>query len=144
MNYKTSNGQTAALCSGVIENDDGYLPQPIIDMRKIDHLSRLLDFCPGTEKASDLKPAHAIFWGIFCKMKAVILKDGSMVLASRSKKGLHQFRMGRWLFIEQNPKTGSSWAEMVAAGHRIMWIIDVEAANNTYVARVVDGKITAL
>ena len=112
MNYKTSNGQTSAACSGVIENEDGYLPQPIIDMRKISHLSRLLDLCRDAEQASDLRPAHAFFWAIFKNMKGVILRNGNLVLISRSKKGLRQARWGRYLFIEQNPKTGSKWAGM--------------------------------
>ena len=143
MNYKTSNGQTTASCSGVIE-ENGFLPQRLVDMRKIEHLAKLLDYCPGVERASQIKVAHAVFWALFCNMKGVVLRDGNMILASRSKRGLRQLRWGKWLFIEQNPKTDSKWAKMVHAGNRVMWVINVEDSANAYVARVVNGQLIVL
>ncbi len=46
----------------------------------------------------------------------------------------------RLVGIEQNPATGSRWAELARAGHQVMQFKDAES--NRYVANVVDGRVT--
>ena len=40
--------------------------------------------------------------------------------------------------LEQNPKTGSRWAELARSGHRVMQFLSA----GRYVANIVDGKVT--
>lgn len=40
--------------------------------------------------------------------------------------------------LEQNPATGSRWAQLARAGHRVMQFLSA----GRYVANVVDGKVT--
>jgi hypothetical protein len=40
--------------------------------------------------------------------------------------------------LEQNPGTGSRWAQLARAGHRVMQFLSA----GRYVANVVDGKVT--
>lgn len=40
--------------------------------------------------------------------------------------------------LEQNPQTGSRWAQLARAGHRVMQFLSA----GRYVANVVDGKVT--
>lgn len=40
--------------------------------------------------------------------------------------------------LEQNPATGSRWAQLARAGHRVMQFLSA----GHYVANVVDGKVT--
>lgn len=40
--------------------------------------------------------------------------------------------------LEQNPETGSRWAQLASAGHRVMQFLSA----GRYVANVVDGKVT--
>ena len=56
--------------------------------------------------------------------------------------GLRRFDVGNLLFIEQNPKKKTEWADRARKGAKIMWIIDTKF--NRYLVRVEDGKITNL
>lgn len=40
--------------------------------------------------------------------------------------------------LEQNPETGSRWAELARRGHKVMQFLSA----GRYVANVVDGKVT--
>ena len=40
--------------------------------------------------------------------------------------------------LEQNPKTGSRWAELARAGHKVMQFLEA----GRYIGVVVDGKVT--
>lgn len=40
--------------------------------------------------------------------------------------------------LEQNPATGSRWAQLASAGHHVMQFLSA----GRYVANVVDGKVT--
>ena len=40
--------------------------------------------------------------------------------------------------LEQNPETGSHWAQLECAGHKVMQFL----SEGRYVANVVDGKVT--
>ena len=40
--------------------------------------------------------------------------------------------------LEQNPDTGSRWAQMACAGHKVMQFL----SSGTYIANVADGKVT--
>jgi hypothetical protein len=48
--------------------------------------------------------------------------------------GVKSITIGDYLFIEQNPRTGSIWAARANAGAKIMWII--KRSNRKYVGRV--------
>ncbi len=137
MSYKSSNGKTSASCSGEIDTE-----YKTIDLRNPKHIARLAELSKC--EAKEVKPVHAFFWGVFRGMKRVILPSGATIWKTRSKGGLFQFRMGKFLFIEQNIKTGSWYAKQAKAGAHIMWVIDVEASNNTYVARVIEGRVKKL
>ncbi|HEY6945342.1 MAG TPA: hypothetical protein VI431_09410 [Candidatus Acidoferrum sp.] len=40
--------------------------------------------------------------------------------------------------LEQNPDTGSRWAQLASAGHKVMQFLSA----GRYIANVVDGKVT--
>ena len=40
--------------------------------------------------------------------------------------------------LEQNPETGSRWAQLARSGHRVMQFLSA----GRYVANIVDGKVT--
>ncbi len=40
--------------------------------------------------------------------------------------------------LEQNPETGSRWAQLARAGHKVMQFLSA----GRYIANVVDGKVT--
>jgi len=41
--------------------------------------------------------------------------------------------------LEQNPETGSRWAQLARSGHRVMQFLSA----GRYVANIVDGKVTS-
>ena len=41
--------------------------------------------------------------------------------------------------LEQNPETGSRWAQLASSGHKVMQFL----SSGRYVANVVDGKVTS-
>lgn len=41
--------------------------------------------------------------------------------------------------LEQNPETGSRWAQQASSGHKVMQFL----SSGRYVANVVDGKVTS-
>ena len=41
--------------------------------------------------------------------------------------------------LEQNPETGSRWAQLASSGHKVMQFL----SSGRYVANVVDGKMTS-
>jgi hypothetical protein len=74
-------------------------------------------------------------------VKAVALESGSYPVrrTSRSKLREVDFRFENQMLrgLEQNPKTGSRWAELATAGKKVMQFLD----SGRYVANVVDGKV---
>lgn len=40
--------------------------------------------------------------------------------------------------LEQNPETGSRWAQLASSGHKVMQFL----SSGRYIANVVDGKVT--
>ncbi len=56
------------------------------------------------------------------------------------KNGLRYFKVGHLLFIEQNPKKDTKWANLARKGAKIMWLIDTK--QNKYIYQVVDRKLT--
>jgi len=55
------------------------------------------------------------------------LREGDFVFAGESLRGL-----------EQNPETGSRWAQLARAGHKVMQFLSA----GRYIGVVVDGKVT--
>ena len=41
--------------------------------------------------------------------------------------------------LEQNPETGSRWAQLAGSGHKVMQFL----SSGRYIANVVDGKVTS-
>lgn len=41
--------------------------------------------------------------------------------------------------LEQNPETGSRWAQLASSGHKVMQFL----SSGRYIANVVDGKVTS-
>ncbi|MCK4307259.1 hypothetical protein KAW50_03415 [candidate division WOR-3 bacterium] len=71
----------------------------------------------------------------------VRLPQGTVVLKTTSS-GLRYYKLGRYLFIEQNPEKKSKYAELARKGHKIAWLIDT--TTDEYLKRVIDGKIKTL
>lgn len=55
------------------------------------------------------------------------LREVDLVFDGRELRGL-----------EQNPQTGSRWAQLASAGHKVMQFL----SEGRYIANVVDGKVT--
>jgi hypothetical protein len=49
------------------------------------------------------------------------------------------FDIEGWRWIEQNPQTGSYYAEQAKAGKKIVWIINIETKE--WKALIIDGKM---
>jgi len=85
----------------------------------------------------------AVYTAMFNPGKGYVKrKNGDIHLLGRTKGGLRRTTIGRFLYIEQNPKKDSKWAELSRQGERIMWVIDTETRK--YVGRVHDGEITRI
>ena len=73
--------------------------------------------------------------------KAVALEGQSYVVrhTSRSKLREVDFRFENQMLrgLEQNPSTGSRWAELARTGEKVMQFLD----SGRYVANVVDGEV---
>jgi hypothetical protein len=73
--------------------------------------------------------------------KAVALEGQSYVVrhTSRSKLREVDFRFENQMLrgLEQNPNTGSRWAELARAGKKVVQFLD----SGRYVANVVDGEV---
>ena len=55
------------------------------------------------------------------------LREADLVFDGRELRGL-----------EQNPQTGSRWAQLARAGHKVMQFL----SKGRYIANVVEGKVT--
>ena len=64
------------------------------------------------------------------------------ILRPRKIKGLRYFRIGKYILIEQNPKSKSIYAKMAQKGKKIAWLIDTE--KNKYIAYVTPNKVKFL
>jgi hypothetical protein len=74
--------------------------------------------------------------------REVELEGQTFPVCTTPKKRLHQVDFvfdGRELRgLEQNPDTGSRWAQLARAGHRVMQFLSA----GRYIANVVDSKVT--
>jgi hypothetical protein len=74
-------------------------------------------------------------------VKAVTLESQSYVAGHTSRSKLREvdFRFENKMLrgLEQNPNTGSRWAELARAGKKVMQFLD----SGRYVANVVDGEV---
>jgi len=138
MATKTSNGNAQASCSGEINQDNSKYVNMLCpaQMKRVAELVGV--------PVSEVKIAHCVWIAIFNNIPFVQLPNKSTITASRTAGGLRQFRWGRWLFIEQNPNSGSEWASRANGGSHIMWVINVEATVAKYAARVVDGRLKVI
>ena len=73
--------------------------------------------------------------------KTVALEGQSYIVRQTSRSKLREvdFRFENQMLrgLEQNPNTGSRWAELARAGKKVMQFLD----SGRYVANVVDGEV---
>ena len=83
---------------------------------------------------------------LFFRGKPICYKGNPLqieTLRLRSGKGtLKKTKVGSYLYVEQNPNSGSKFAQMAKKGHQILWII--HEPTGRYVGKVVDREVTKL
>ena len=72
--------------------------------------------------------------------KPVVFEGKEFSLKTRNN--LRQYQTRGLLFIEQNPKKTTKWAEMARNGAKIMWIISL--TDNKYLYQVINGRVKQL
>jgi len=85
----------------------------------------------------------AVWRGALVEGKQEVALEGKKFeIRETPRKGLRQVDFvfdGQALRgLEQNPKTGSHWAELARRGHKVMQFL----SEGRYVGNVVDGKVT--
>ena len=60
----------------------------------------------------------------------------------RSGGRIKRVTVGDYTYLEQNPNSGSKYAQLVKQGHKIIWII--HHPTGRYVGKVMDGKVEQL
>ena len=73
--------------------------------------------------------------GIFNDLETIEVDGETYHMDYTSRKGLRLFKIEGYSYLEQNPDTGSNWAEMAREGHQIMWVLK----GRKYLAQVRDG-----
>jgi len=86
------------------------------------------------------KPLISAFYTAMFANKDVRYKGAKFAL--KTVKGLKRYDINNLLFIEQNPNSGTVWANRAKKGAKIMWIIDVKF--NRYLYRMEGKKVTKL
>ena len=93
---------------------------------------------------SELEEALLSVWrqALVERAKRVRVGDESYPVRSTPKRGLAQvdfeFDGRRLRGLQQNPATGSRWAEMARKGAKVMQFLE----GGRYIAAVADGKLT--
>ncbi len=70
--------------------------------------------------------------------KSVVIDDNSFPIQKTSSSRLRNVTIEGIMFMEQNQRKKSKWAQLAKEGHEIIWIFK----NNTYIGRIVDGDVT--
>lgn len=83
--------------------------------------------------------AHYMFTGIFCNLKKIVLRDGTVIKRSYKGRNIAYFETKRFLFIEQNKDKNSKSGERTRLGSKLMWIIRKE--DGSYIGRVENGEL---
>jgi hypothetical protein len=80
---------------------------------------------------------------VFSGAKQVETPEGLVPVEKTPTKGLlrveSSFERPPVVGTEQNPNTGSQWAKLPRAGHKVVQFRDAETGR--YIANVVDGKV---
>lgn len=84
--------------------------------------------------------ALIVFDAIFEDVDSVEVKGESHRISLTSTSKLRSVSIDNLLFVEQNPKKDSKWAEMARNNHQIMWVFK----GRRYIARVLNGKFLDL
>ena len=85
--------------------------------------------------AENLKEkALTAYDGIFNDKETIEIDGNTYHLDHTSRKGLRLFKIDGYSYLEQNPETGSNWAQMAREGHQIMWVLK----GRRYLAQVRD------
>ena len=118
-------------------------------LRRIIELGNAIHFSEGhlsrrhKEMAASLEETLISVWRqvLVEDAKTVALESGSYPVrrTSRSKLCQVDFRFENQMLrgLEQNPNTGSRWAELARVGKKVMQFLD----SGRYVANVVDGEV---
>lgn len=81
-----------------------------------------------------------LFYKSLFANKPVQLQGKEIPLKIRG--GLRQYQARNLLFIEQNKKKKTKWAELARGGDKIMWIISL--VDNKYLFQIINGRIIKL
>jgi hypothetical protein len=88
----------------------------------------------GDEADDDLTPGRIL-------VAYEKLFGGGRGVQKFARSGLRYVKLtGGALLIEQNPKKGSEWAELMRQGRRVAWVM----RDGEYLARIVDGEVVML
>ena len=71
------------------------------------------------------------------KSNSVTLDDENYPVKKTSSSRLRNVSIEDIMFMEQNQRKKSKWAQMAKEGHEIIWIFK----NNSYIGRIVDGDV---
>lgn len=71
----------------------------------------------------------------------VMIKGNSYPLSVSRNNNCKFIQVGDIKFMEQNPKTGSQYAQMANQGHKITWGIEDKYG---YLYRIIDDKVDTL
>ena len=81
------------------------------------------------------KKALTAYEGIFNNMDTIEIDGYTYHMDYTSRTRLRLFKIDGYSYLEQNPETGSNWANMSRDGHQIMWVLK----GRRYLAQVRDG-----
>jgi hypothetical protein len=94
------------------------------------------------ERPSELPLA---IWKLFFAGEKVFYKNQELrtkYVNLKSGGTIKKIQVGEYLYLEQNPNSGSRYAAMSKQGHNILWII--HQPTNKYIGKVVDEKVEKL
>lgn len=80
-------------------------------------------------------------WKLFFSGEKIIYKNQDLKIKYinlRSGGTIKKVQVGEYVYLEQNPNSGSRYAQMSKQGHKILWII--HQPTNKYIGKVMDGK----
>ena len=69
--------------------------------------------------------------------QSITIKEKSYKLQKTKSSGLRNVTIEDVMFMEQNQRKKSKWAQMAKNGAKIIWIFK----NNSYIGRIVDGNV---
>jgi hypothetical protein len=97
---------------------------------------RVLEEEPQAERAFDLKEvALKAFEAVFDGHESVCIEGEDYFVERTLSAGLRFVKVGKYTFLEQNPRKSSRWAKLAREGHNILWVL----VGRRYLAQVRDA-----